>query len=183
MKVALFPGHVGKDSGAVDPDDNDSIYTVESDLTKIITNEVSKLLNQFYFENVVCSGSWEERIIKSSGCDFGVSIHADVSYKNVFGHHVIYFPKSKKGEIFAWAMEHNLLYNKRCRFPHAENLKILRDTKFPCILIEVGFISNEKEEVFLNDSENQKLIARDIVKGIFSIKHIIQEDLCSSKKE
>ncbi len=42
------------------------------------------------------------------------------------------------------------------------NFAVLRDTRMPAVLTEIGFISNRNEERFLNSRKGQKLLARSI---------------------
>ena len=46
------------------------------------------------------------------------------------------------------------------------NLYVLRHSLMPSILVELGFISNPKEEGHLKESETQKDFANELAKGL-----------------
>src|SRR4029078_11950636 len=48
----------------------------------------------------------------------------------------------------------------------AANFHVLRNTMMPAILIEVGYLTNPKEERLLNKSEYRMTLAEGIAKGI-----------------
>jgi N-acetylmuramoyl-L-alanine amidase len=172
MKIAIFPGHVGKDPGAVDPagaESGDRIYTVESVLTYAISGYIEDYLHGIGLDTVLAIGTFEQRITDTQGCSVGVSIHADVcSAPSVHGHHCIYHKKSIEGKRLAECIDSQLcMTSDRSRSPHADNrgLQILNRTQFPVVLIECGFISNPLEEMWLWSREHQRSIAMGICSG------------------
>jgi N-acetylmuramoyl-L-alanine amidase len=169
--VAVFAGHVGKDVGAidgVDPASGDNIHTVEAVLTNSIAERVCDILDSVGVETVLSFGSLEKRIEETVGCAAGVSIHVDVSTSSeVKGHHTLYYPGSVKGKQLAFCLDRRLsLTYDRTRQPHPENMYILRKTAFPCVLTEVGFMSNPLEERWLWDRQHRRVVAMDIATGI-----------------
>lgn len=178
MNVAIFPGHVGKDSGAVDqaaPESGDNLHTVEAVVTYTIALLTCEMLSRMGIDNVLAYGGWDYRIAQTGGCTCGVSIHADTcSSPAVHGYHVMHYPGSKSGETLSRCIdEQMLLITDRARQVHPENLKILRDTTFPCALLEVGFLSNVSEEAVLMQSRYQHQIAHAIVSGLIKWQNSI----------
>ncbi len=51
-----------------------------------------------------------------------------------------------------------------------DNFCVLRETDFPGVLVEVGFLSNPKEEAKLRSRKHQYLIAKGISRGIMNYK-------------
>jgi len=49
-----------------------------------------------------------------------------------------------------------------------EILQVLRDSKVPAILVECGFITNEKEEQKLLDEQYQNLLSEGIAQGVLT---------------
>jgi N-acetylmuramoyl-L-alanine amidase len=169
MLIALFPGHVGKDSGAIDPTGpGDRLNTVEAAVTAGITGKISMLLKLLGLDHIYAAGGWDYRIIATKACNLGVEIHADIcSNENAGGFHVIHHPSSAKGKELAACIDRALGLNlTRARDPHSARLKILTDTGFPVVVVECGFLSNTIDEALLLNEEHQYNIAFAVVQGI-----------------
>lgn len=172
MKVALFPGHVGKDSGAVDkaaPEFGDELHTVEAVVTYAIASAASEMLTRMGIDNVLAIGGWDYRLARTVDCDLGISIHADVSTNpKVRGYHVIHYPGSMQGRNLAAQLDTAMMQvSKRARSVHGRgDLFILRKTPFPCALVEAGFLSNVEEEGVLMQPGYQHRVAFALVSGI-----------------
>jgi N-acetylmuramoyl-L-alanine amidase len=170
MAIAVFAGHVGKDSGAIDGiGTNDDLYTIEAEITMAIAHKICMYLELMGIEYRLLAGSFESRIRMSAGCECGVSIHADVSVDEATnGYHVVYYPKSTRGKALAMAVDSSLFSTtKRARQGHSDgHLAILRDTAFPCVIVETGFLSNPIEESELYQPHYQYRLAFGIVDGV-----------------
>jgi len=57
----------------------------------------------------------------------------------------------------------------------AGNFYMLRETKMPAILVELGFISNPEQEEFLAKEDNRKLLAGAIGRGILKYLGLFDE--------
>jgi len=167
--IALFAGHIGKDSGAVGQTDNGKYYN-ESAVTLSITHKVSSILNNIGIDNEIFTGSLRERIENSKHCTLGISIHADASTNHsVSGAHLIYYPNSIKGLSLANSITETLtlLNVKVARRSHERsNLYILHKTVFPCALIETGFLTNTKDYERLYSVKGQWKLAYSIAYGV-----------------
>jgi len=167
--VALFPGHTGKDTGAVGKTAS-GIHYVESAVNIIIVHKISLLLGQIGVKNNTYMGTLEDRVKNSSGARIGISVHADFSRdKRVHGHHIIHYPKSLGGELLACMVDEAFEDYKmtKARKPHQRtDLFILKKTAFPVILVEAGFLSNDEDCVMLHSNESQWRIAHAIVNAI-----------------
>ncbi len=174
MKVAIFPGHVGKDAGAVDAFGNDNIYTIEPNITASISAYLSTFLKLLNIQPKICTGSFTQRIIESKESDLGVSIHCDsISDKDIKGFHLIHWPESKTAIRLAGKIEKEMLEQTtipQARQTHTStNLKIISGTTFPTVLIETGFVSNTEEEYLLHKPQTQIFIAHSIATAIQKI--------------
>lgn len=163
MRVALFPGHVGKDSGATDGlGESDSLHTIEAVVNAAIVSKIQSLYRLTGVEYSTGIGGWAERLSSTETCDIGFSIHADaIGDPNISGYHVCYYPSSTKGRDLAFALSSvlNSFLHNTCRDPHEENFLILRRTSFPCVLLECGFLTNSEDECLLNSEQYQWDIA------------------------
>jgi N-acetylmuramoyl-L-alanine amidase len=167
---AVFPGHVGKDSGAIDPaGGGDFLHTIEATVTLSIAHKVCSLLDLMGIDYRFLPGSFEARIKMSEGCTCGLSIHADISLdKSIHGYHVMYYPRSKKGKLLAENLDESLKTTfHRARKVHSRrDLAILRRTSFPCALVEVGFLSNQIDEAELLQPHYQHRFAIALVTAL-----------------
>jgi len=172
LKVAIYPGHVGKDSGAIDTTDEyagDEFHAIEAVVTWGIADKVAGLLCCMGIDHTIGIGSFDNRIADTRDCTMGVSIHADSFHdRTAHGFHVIHYPGSVAGGLLADSIDECLsVFGHRNRKPHARrDLAILRDTSFPCALVECGFISNPEEEAVLMLRTKQYRLAWAIVGGI-----------------
>lgn len=171
MRVAIFPGHTGKDTGAVDaisPVMDDLLHTVEAAVTAGIAGRVYNQLEGMGVPVVLCYGGWEARLKASADCTIGVDIHADCfKASGPHGYHCIYHSGSVEGKRLATSLDSAMsVVAERHREPHAESLYLLKNTVFPCVLVEVGFISNPDEEIHLSEPHYQCRLANGITWGI-----------------
>lgn len=175
MKVAIFPGHVGKDAGAIsgtDPARADNYYGIESVITNAIASKVAMFLQLCGIDYKLQAGSFELRIANTKDCQLGIDLHVDSfpSKPSKRGFHVMHYPGSKASLKLAVAIETAM---NACpgavetRGIHTRNdLRILKETAFPCILVELGFISNSTDEAMLSQDHHQYQIAFSVVQGI-----------------
>ena len=172
MKVAVFPGHVGKDSGAIDPASaGDKLHTIEAVVSGIIAYKTAAFLAQLGIPYTLSIGGFDLRIAETQDCQLGVSIHADVSRTSkTSGYHAIYYQGSMQGKMLAEMLDASMaLATIRARAPHPRNdLLILRKTPFPCVILETGFLSNEIDEALLLQEHHQYAIA-------FAIAHAVRK--------
>lgn len=171
MRVAIFPGHTGKDSGAVDtlsPAMGDLLHTVEASITAAIAGRVYDLLGSMGVPVALCYGSWEARLEASADCSIGVDIHADCfKTPGPQGYHCIYHAGSAEGKRLAGSLDSAMsVVASRHRPPHTASLFLLQKTAFPCCIVEVGFVSNPEEEIHLSEPHYQCRLANGIVWGI-----------------
>ena len=110
------------------------------------------------------------QIITDSGSDIVVSIHMNsFSDSSVSGPLVIFMQGSSKGEQLAKSIQQSLLETLK---PDQENsarsgdLYILRSGWQPCVIVECGYLSNEKEEKLLLQDDYQKKVADAICSGV-----------------
>lgn len=167
-KCCLDFGHGGKDSGAV----NGSRYE-KNDVVKL-GNKVDKLL-KYNGESVILTRNGDKTvglsaradISNDNKCDYFISIHRNSFSKNTAkGFEVFSYPNSIKGKDLALDVYKEV--NKEKLFTprgvKAENFAVLRETKCAAILVEVGFISNSKDNEIFDKYLDR--ISEAIVRGI-----------------
>lgn len=103
-------------------------------------------------------------IINNSDADMMISIHMN-SFTNhrSSGLHVFYDAKHPAAEMFASAIQDRISKLTGAKShtvkTASSSLFLMKSAKIPSILVECGFISNEKEEKLLNTDEYQSKIA------------------------
>ncbi|WP_296646020.1 N-acetylmuramoyl-L-alanine amidase CwlD [Romboutsia sp. 13368] len=190
--IVLDAGHGGMDSGTLSSDKT----VVEKEINLLITHKIRELLEssgahviltreddsslyiedgkktirQKYNENL----KNRKQIIEESNADMFVSIHMNAltgaGASKYYGAQTFY-PSGKEDSIkLSKTIQQELKRvvdntNNREIKPR-DDLYLLKDNKIPSVLIECGFLSNEKEAKLLTDEEYQEKIAWAIYVGI-----------------
>lgn len=168
------PGVV--DPGAVDPRDpkrGDNIYTREDKINQIMANLFNKDMVAGKHPVDILTGPLLGRANKANkdGVVAGISWHCDSGVSTARGL-TIYYSGSKSSMVLATHVQTFILpILKRYGVPyrgikeHPKHLVMLEDTKAPWLLVEIGFISNVKEEVTINDKHYQADLAAAVARG------------------
>lgn len=117
----------------------------------------------------------QERAImmNEAGCDLVLRIHCNGSENKSAKGIGLYVRKTGTGAEESYAAS-EFIIEKMVEFTGAENDGIFqRDTytglnwsEVPCILVEMGFMSNKEEDEKLNDPDYQDLLVKGMVEGI-----------------
>ena len=109
-------------------------------------------------------------IIEEANADMVISIHMNkYPDSSVSGPQVFYYDGSPEGEMLANSIQQKLnayLMPPRERVHKPETYFILRASESPCVIVECGFISNEREERLLQTDDYQQQCANAIFEGI-----------------
>lgn len=167
-------GHGGTDPGAVDGKNDDPIYTEEKKITLAVTMQLHKKLIAKGAKSVLTRDGDEYpslaqrvAIAKAHKANAFISIHCNASATpQAEGIEVLYHPKCAKSKQFAtFALEElvKVIPGVKVRgIVPRDNLFILNGNYknvIPSILVEIGFITNPKEEKWLSISANQDKVA------------------------
>lgn len=190
--IVLDAGHGGIDSGTLSSDKT----VVEKEINLLITHKIRELLessgahviltreddSSLYVEdgNKTIRQKYNEnlknrkQIIEDSNADMFVSIHMNAltgeGASKYYGAQTFY-PSGKEDSIkLSKTIQQELKRvvdntNNREIKPR-DDLYLLKDNKIPSVLIECGFLSNEKESKLLTNEEYQEKIAWAIYVGI-----------------
>jgi N-acetylmuramoyl-L-alanine amidase len=176
--LVIDAGHGGKDGGA---SSRDGRY-LEKNLNLEIVLELKKLLDNenikvYYTRTKDDSVYLRPRVelANSVDSDYFVSIHCNsnrLSYPN--GSEVLYYNEEFKGvktlelaKLFSTEFGDSVaLENKGTVAMHKNDIYIMRKSKVPMILIEVGYLSNTSDMNYMVNSDNRKAIAKGIFNGI-----------------
>ncbi len=171
MKIFIDPGHGGKDPGAV----------AASGLQEAGVNlSVSLMLGQILQDqgidviysrttNVFVSLSDRAKMANDWGANYFVSVHCNSSeITSAGGSETLFYKPGGRAEALAGDIQvalvkANGLQNRGIK---AQNVAVLRLTKMPACLVELGFLSNPEEAALLAKPEFQRICAQGIADGI-----------------
>jgi len=172
-KIFIDAGHGGKDPGAV----NGNVY--EKDIALQIAIKLSHVLAK---SNCIATLSrfndifvpLIDRANKANqyNADIFVSIHLNSSAnKTASGIETLVYKNQGVNNKLATIIQNELINSTNATnrgIKERPDLVVLNSTKMPAVLVEVGFVSNEKEKDLLIKSEYQDKIAQAIAKGILN---------------
>lgn len=176
--IVVDAGHGGTDPGAIS-----SNKTKEKDVNLQISLKTEKALKDAGY-NVLMTrdtdktlGLYERPAFANNNfADLFISIHSNsTGNKDVHGIEVLYAPaaagseKEEGQQILTKAIMDELLKAtgaKKRGIIERPKLVVIRESKMPAILIEVGFLSNAKEEKLITDDDYQNKIVGAILRGI-----------------
>lgn len=176
--VVIDAGHGGNDSGA------EKSGILEKDIDLAIVLELKKLLDAaetnikvYYTRTTDTNPSYERRVGLANKChaDLFISIHNN-SYKQsskVKGTAVMY-SQSHEGDFTSKRLAQICLDELTSRLGtvdkgimEGDQIHIIRNSKVPVALIEVGFMTNREELKLLNSEDYQEEAAKAVYEAIF----------------
>lgn len=180
--IALDPGHGGSDPGAV------GSTSQEKNVTLPIALNVQSLLEKagakvymtrrddrdVYGANASATEELGARtaIGNTNKADLFISIHINsFSDPNVGGIASYYFAKTGYDSMLAQNLQSAIIdkvgdSNWDDRGTNQARFYVLRNTRMPAVLLELGFISNPTEEKLMNTPQFQLQAAQGIVQGL-----------------
>ena len=184
-RVIIDAGHGGRDPGAVGKGG-----TQEKDVTLGVALELHRLFSQVGTYTVMVRTDdsdlseqgdkkyrtlkerdlWQRvKIANQANADLYLSIHVNSFPQSIWsGAQTFYREDCEESERLAKAIQAQLalrLGPNRRRAKAAE-YRVLRSTRVPAVVVEVGFISNPREESLLADDEYQHKMAEAIYQGV-----------------
>lgn len=169
MKVVLDAGHGGNDSGAVGStsyEKNLALDVAVKVKNKLVDAGVDTILtrNGDYFVELAARAA----IANEQNADVFVSIHLNSASESATGTEVWTYPGESKDERLGRDILDHLIAATgfRNRGIKYEKFAVLRLTKMPAALVELGFISNPAEEEIMKTWEYQEKASTAIAEGI-----------------
>jgi len=178
--ITIDEGHGGNDPGAVDLKDDttgDFVATLEKVLNKKVGDKVVQKLRDLQ-ATVISTRENDEFVSLGERCRLAnnahshlfVSIHFNAGFSSAHGIETFIYrdstnPVTKKlGEN----LQTNLikatgLYDRKLQ---TSGFYVLKYTQMPAALIELGFVTNSKEEQLINTDQYQEKVAYAIVEAI-----------------
>ncbi|TDM13052.1 N-acetylmuramoyl-L-alanine amidase [Macrococcus lamae] len=162
--VLIDPGHGGSDQGA-----SSKAGTLEKEVTLKTSLMLRDKLKAEGAHVVMTRDSDEYVKLKDRKgvADAFISIHSDaLEESSPHGLTVYYNSKSQKpfaDTLHLAIKEKTLLSDRGVR---QENFQVIRQTKIPAVLVELGYISNPTDETMMNDKVYRQLVTTSIVDGV-----------------
>lgn len=166
--IVIDPGHGGRDSGAVGNNLLEKDLTLE--LSRKLKNYIESVSDVKAMmtrdKDIFVPLSGRASYANREGADAFISIHINsATNSSATGYETFNYPGSTKGREFAQAVHPKVSkYWKADRGIKTANFAVLRLTKSPAILLELGFIKNKSDmEILRKNIDN---ISKDIGDGI-----------------
>ncbi|WP_125604435.1 N-acetylmuramoyl-L-alanine amidase [Lapidilactobacillus bayanensis] len=168
--IVLDPGHGGNDSGALSQTNQyEKTYTLE--MAKAIAARLRSA-----GANVILTRSSDDyvglsqraRISNKLNADAFISLHFDSndSANSVSGVTTYYYNKTRDGKL-ARSLEGQLsalpLTNRGAEYA---NYEVLRENTRPSVLLELGYINNQKDFSQISSTSYRQAVANSIVNGL-----------------
>lgn len=177
--IVIDEGHGGIDPGAVDMvniSEGDYIATIEKDLNMRIGNKVIAKLKALN-ANVVATRTTDKylslgercRIANNAKGDIFISIHFNAGTSLASGIETFIYSNTRNPitKLLGQNLQSELITSKlKNRGLKTSNFYVLKYTVMPAALVELGFITNTKEEQLINTDSFQDQLAESIVRGI-----------------
>lgn len=189
--IVVDAGHGGIDPGVVGSD------TLEKDINLAISRQLAEILRQggatvimtreddsAYSRSKRKDLATRIELVEKNDPDLFVSIHSN-SYpriRDLCGAQVFYKSGREDSQMLAeyiqQAITDQLQNSDRKALVHKDSL-LLDSISSPAVLVEVGFLSNPKEEELLKDNIYQWQMAEAIYRGI--VQYFMKEEIPSPK--
>lgn len=177
--IVIDPGHGGSDTGAIG-----SNGVREKDVSLGVAMKVKRILEEqgdpvvmtrttdrdVYSPSATNAQELQARVNKAPrDAAIFISIHCNAfSSPSTNGMETYYYTNSGMGRRLAKLINEELekyggLFNRGVK---PANFYVLKHSKMPATLLELGFVTNPREEELLADDEYQELLATAIVTGV-----------------
>ena len=173
MKICIDPGHSGSfEPGACAGGVTEAAVTLE--IARITARMLQKYRHKVLLTRTGevdndwltwrCEAAW------NFGADIFISIHCNAhASSEANGTEVFYFPTSENGHTLARCIQEEVV--KSCRTADRgvktnDEWTVLLETACPAVLVEMAFLSNDRDREMLTDRFLQRQFAVGLVKGI-----------------
>lgn len=188
ITIVIDPGHGGSDPGHLS---SNKKHMAEKEINLIIAKKMGSYIEQ-YLKNVTIIytrtddsfPSLDDRVAKANAvhADYFISIHCNANArKNVHGTEShVHSMNSKKSVLLAreFEKEFSTRAGRHSRGvkdseDREHSLQVLKYTSMTSVLVECGFLTNEKEANYLNTTSGQEILASAIFRAFRT--HIVKE--------
>ena len=173
MKICIDPGH----SGPFEPGACAGGVT-EAAVNLRVAKLLAKMLEQAGHKVILTREddveddglSWRCEVAWKFRADIFVCIHCNAhASAEAHGTEVFYYPTSENGHALARCIQEEVVENCRTEDRSVktnDKWTVLLETSCPAVLVELAFLTNDRDRELLTDRFTQRLFAVGIAKGI-----------------
>jgi len=175
-RLCIDPGHGGKDPGAVNKDLGIQEKKINLAVALLMRGYIytgDYLFDAYMTRHQDYFVSLRDRCGKALAWETNAFLSIHTNARPMRGRpgveiETYHYPGSKKGEEFAAIAQENLIsdiakiFKVIDRGVKAGKYYVLKHTKMPAILVELGFLSDNEEALFLSAVANQEVMARSL---------------------
>ena len=185
ITVIIDAGHGGTDAGSIG-----SNGSTEKEISLKIAARIRDLAKEYNVTAILtrdkdelAGGSGDSHksleyragLAAKSGADLFVSIHLNANPKNTGANGFEIYLSDEQTPLQSRSIAFGSLLAESIKkdYTVADELKqrskgvyILKSATVPAVLLECGYLTNERDEAFIRDEKNQEKIARDILESI-----------------
>ena len=172
-RLCIDPGHGGKDPGAVNKDLDIMEKKINLAVALLMRGYIytgDYLFDAYMTRHQDYFVSLRDRCGKALAWETNAFLSIHTNARPMRGKpgveiEVYHYPGSKKGEEFATIAKESLIKDVGEIFKVIDRgvkegkYYVLKHTKMPAILVELGFLSDNEEALFLSTIDNQKVMA------------------------
>jgi len=172
FSVVIDASHGGKDTGALSKSGSISEKDISLDISKRIVSELSKKDIKAYLSRKDDRFlSLEDRInfFEKSGANLVISIHTNTSNDNSKNGYTTFYQVNNDGSLRLSKCIHkelNLETILQDNGIKTTKAYLLKNSKIPTVLLELGYISNDNDFYNLVDEVNQDTFAKHIATAV-----------------
>jgi len=174
FRIAIDPGHGGRDPGAVAGDifEKDLNLNLSAYLFKLCLN---RELNPFLLRGGDYNLQLEERVklAEAAGAELFLSVHHNgAASSGANGTETFHFPGSRLGVLYAEYIQQGMIevLGSRDRgVKTSDKLYVLRRTSMPAVLIEPLFITGEEDRMIYSRENYYRELAGGIIDSIMQL--------------
>ena len=178
-KIFIDPGHGGPDPGAV------GNGVVEQAVNLNVANELSRLLRENGYDVMQYRTTRDENVLSNKnadlsnranmannwGADYYIAIHTNSSPNpSANGFEAYVYRLGGVAEALGQSIVSSVVskLGSKDNGVRQANFAVLRRTRMPATLLELGYLTNPTEALNLNSPAWQKAVARAIYDGIYN---------------
>lgn len=187
LTIVVDPGHGGPDTGAIGPSgtyEKNNTLATGLDLVSLLRSAGAKVILTRSTDVTPAAGTYTElsdlqartKIANDQKADLFISLHNDSFSNPAAGGATTYYssasPVSAQSKALADSIQSELMkeISLTSRGTKDAAFYVIKYTKMPAVLVELGFISNPTEEALLKSAEFQQEAAQGIYQGVLKYK-------------